>query len=79
VQQGKFIPVVNEYDESDKPFLPNYLASRMYADLTVFCTSNWEGFSMSSWDKRIYRSERICSEIGNFVKTSIKQKHTRYD
>lgn len=34
--QEKFIPVVNEYDENGKPFLPNYLASRMYADLTDF-------------------------------------------
>ncbi len=36
VQQEKFIPVVNEYDKDGKPFLPNYLASRMYADLTNF-------------------------------------------
>lgn len=36
VIQEKFIPVVNEYDENGKPFLPNYLASRMYADLTDF-------------------------------------------
>ena len=36
VRQEKFIPVVNEYDEDGKPFLPNYLASRMYADLTDF-------------------------------------------
>lgn len=34
--QEKFIPVVNEYDENGKPYLPNYLASRMYADLTEF-------------------------------------------
>lgn len=36
VKQEKFIPVVNEHDEDGKPFLPNYLASRMYADLTDF-------------------------------------------
>lgn len=36
VSQEKFIPVVNEYDENGQPFLPNYLASRMYADLTDF-------------------------------------------
>ena len=36
VRQEKFIPVVNEYYENGKPFLPNYLASRMYADLTDF-------------------------------------------
>lgn len=36
VRQEKFIPVVNEYDENGKPFLPNYLASRMYADLMDF-------------------------------------------
>lgn len=36
VRQEKFIPVVNEYDEQGKPYLPNYLASRMYIDLTVF-------------------------------------------
>ncbi len=34
--QEKFIPVVNEKDENGKPFLPNYLASRLYADLTDF-------------------------------------------
>lgn len=36
VTQEKFIPVVNEYDENGNPYLPNYLASRMYADLTDF-------------------------------------------
>ena len=36
VKQEKFIPVVNEYDEEGNPFLPHYLASRMYADLTDF-------------------------------------------
>ncbi len=36
VRQEKFIPVVNEYDENGQPFLPNYLASRIYADLTNF-------------------------------------------
>lgn len=36
VRQEKFIPVINEFDENGKPFLPNYLASRMYADLTDF-------------------------------------------
>lgn len=36
VKQEKFIPIVNEYDEDGKPYLPNYLASRMYADLTDF-------------------------------------------
>lgn len=36
VTQEKFIPVVNEYDKNGNPYLPNYLASRMYADLTDF-------------------------------------------
>lgn len=36
VRQEKFIPVVNEFDEKGRPFLPNYLASRMYANLTDF-------------------------------------------
>lgn len=36
VRQEKFIPVVNEYDEEGNTYLPNYLASRMYADLTDF-------------------------------------------
>lgn len=36
VKQEKFIPIVNEYDKDGKPFLPNYLSSRMYADLTDF-------------------------------------------
>ena len=35
-KQEKFIPVVNEYDENGQPYLPNYLATRMYADLTEF-------------------------------------------
>lgn len=35
-KQEKFIPVVNEHDENGHPYLPNYLASRMYADLTDF-------------------------------------------
>ncbi len=36
MQQEKFIPVVNEYDENGRPFLPNYLASKMYVDLKDF-------------------------------------------
>lgn len=36
VTQEKFIPVVNEKNEEGKPFLPNYLVSRLYADLTDF-------------------------------------------
>lgn len=34
--QEKFIPVVNEYDGDGQPYLPNYLATRMYADLVEF-------------------------------------------
>lgn len=34
--QEKIIPVVNEYDKDGKPFLPNYLASKKYVDLTDF-------------------------------------------
>ena len=36
LKQEKFIPIVNEYDEDGKPYLPNYLSSRLYADLTEF-------------------------------------------
>ena len=35
-EQEKFIPVVNERDAHGEPYLPIYLASRMYADLTNF-------------------------------------------
>ncbi len=35
-EQEKFIPVVNETDINGEPYLPIYLASRMYADLTNF-------------------------------------------
>lgn len=35
-EQEKFIPVVNERDVNGEPYLPIYLASRMYADLTNF-------------------------------------------
>lgn len=34
--QEKFIPIVYERDKNGNPFLPIYLASRMYADLTDF-------------------------------------------
>lgn len=34
--QEKFIPVVNEHDNDGQPYLPNYLATRMYADLVEF-------------------------------------------
>lgn len=36
VKQEKFIPIVKEYDEEGNPYLPNYLASRMYLDLVDF-------------------------------------------
>lgn len=35
-KQEKFIPVINEYNEEGIPYLPNYLATRMYADLVDF-------------------------------------------
>lgn len=35
-EQEKFIPVVNERDVNGEPYLPIYLSSRMYADLTNF-------------------------------------------
>ncbi|WP_302435418.1 toll/interleukin-1 receptor domain-containing protein [Roseburia inulinivorans] len=35
-EQEKFIPVVCEKDANGEPYLPIYLASRMYADLTNF-------------------------------------------
>lgn len=36
VEQGKFVPIVNELDEKGNAYLPIYLASRMYVDLTDF-------------------------------------------
>ena len=36
LKQEKFIPIVKEYDEEGNPYLPNYLASRMYLDLVDF-------------------------------------------
>ena len=35
-QQEKFIPVIIELDEDNKPFLPAYLKSRMYIDLSGY-------------------------------------------
>lgn len=35
-RQEKFIPIVKEYDEGGSPYLPNYLATRMYANLVDF-------------------------------------------
>src|ERR1022692_3152895 len=35
VDQEKSIPVVVERDENDAPYLPAYLASRMYVDMSV--------------------------------------------
>lgn len=32
--QEKFIPIVKEYDDSGKPFIPHYMASRIYIDLS---------------------------------------------
>jgi hypothetical protein len=34
VNQKKFIPVVNERDKSGNPFLPSFIASRLYVDLS---------------------------------------------
>lgn len=35
-KQEKFIPIINEFDENGNPFLPSYLVSRVYIDLTDF-------------------------------------------
>ncbi|OIO49547.1 MAG: hypothetical protein AUJ39_00800 [Parcubacteria group bacterium CG1_02_42_13] len=32
--QEKFIPIIREYDESGKPCIPHYMASRIYIDLS---------------------------------------------
>lgn len=36
IKQEKFIPIVTEYNEDGKPYLPHYLESRMYTDLVDF-------------------------------------------
>lgn len=36
-EQEKFIPIVFEKDETNNPYLPNYIASRIYIDL---CSNN---------------------------------------
>lgn len=44
VQQSKFIPVVCEFDESDEPFLPTFLKSRIWIDFSSpeAANDNWE-------------------------------------
>jgi hypothetical protein len=34
VSQEKFIPIIREYKEIDKPWIPTFLSSRLYVDLT---------------------------------------------
>jgi len=34
VKQEKFIPIVSEKDENSKPYIPTYIKSRMYIDLS---------------------------------------------
>lgn len=56
VEQQKFIPIVNERDKNGEPYLPIYLASRMYADLTKF-PEGYEELLENIMDDAIHTNE----------------------
>ncbi|MEV9639805.1 SEFIR domain-containing protein [Mammaliicoccus sciuri] len=61
VQQEKFIPIIAERDISGAHFIPNYIASRLYIDLssTEAFEDNYERLLRSIYNKPMYRKPTL--------------------
>lgn len=62
VEQKKFIPVVMERDEEGKAYLPAYLKTRIFRDLSGDCYENeYEALLRTIFDEPSYRKPEIGS------------------
>jgi hypothetical protein len=61
VEQRKFIPVVVEFDERGKPYLPTFMKGRMYVDLSSEekLAENYEVLLRSIFDKPLHEKPVI--------------------
>ncbi len=63
VQQSKFIPVVCEFDDAGEPFLPTFLKSRIWIDLSSpeAANDNWEQLIRLLYGKPAYEKPTLGS------------------
>lgn len=61
VQQEKFIPIIAERDINGEHFIPNYIASRLYVDLssTEAFEDNYERLLRSIYNKPLYKKPTL--------------------
>lgn len=61
VQQEKFIPIVSERDEQGNHFIPTYIASRLYIDLSSseFFEANYEKLIRNIYKVPLYKKPSI--------------------
>ncbi|MBX3425586.1 MAG: TIR domain-containing protein [Pirellulales bacterium] len=61
VQQSKFLPVVCEFDDSDEPFLPTFLKSRIWIDFSSpeAANDNWEQLIRVLYGKPAYEKPTL--------------------
>lgn len=59
--QEKFIPIVREYDESGKPCIPHYMASRIYIDLSsdVVFEENYQKLIRNLYSKPLLKKPSL--------------------
>ncbi|MGA7194154.1 MAG: SEFIR domain-containing protein [Anaerolineales bacterium] len=61
VEQSKFIPIVCEFDESENPFLPIYLKSRIWIDFSTpdAVNKNWERLIRVIYGKPLHEKPKL--------------------
>jgi hypothetical protein len=61
VEQSKFIPIVCEYTEDEKPILPIFMESRIYVDFSSpeKVNANWEQLVRLIFDKPLHEKPKL--------------------
>lgn len=64
VSQEKFIPVIAEHDENGKPFVPSYIKSRIYVDLSddEKYEDEYEKLLRNIYEKPIFKKPKLGSK-----------------
>ena len=71
VGQNKFVAVVSEKDDKDKPYLPIYCKTRIYIDLSdqEFYEKNYDKLLRWIYDKSIFQKPKIGKRPSNLEET----------
>lgn len=77
VDQSKFIPIVCEFDESGKPYLPAYLQTRIYIDFSTpeAVIINWEHLIRRIYGKPSDEKPKLGTPP-NYITSDIKVPHS---